>query len=113
MTDPRYIPPSDREPVCDCGAVKFTEHSSDCTIFESPDHQDLLDHAAFMDERDARQRDLIRRLAEALDDAGAYRPEICSGSDCDVCSGSCRAQNDFDRYARLVAEARGVEATNE
>ena len=101
MTDPRFIPPSDREPQCDCGAVKFTEHSSDCTIFESPDHQDLLDHASYMDERDARQRDLIRRLAEFLD-----RQELV------IVDGEYAAEIGAE-FDALVAEARGIEVGNE
>lgn len=81
MTDPRYIPPSDREP----GERLTWGH--------------LIDHAAFMDERDARQRDLIRRLAEELD----YRRGVNGCDDADDDCATCK----------LVAEARGVEATNE
>ena len=54
MTDPRFITEGDR----DEWAAYHTNDTMTCM---------LLDHAAYMDERDARQRDLIRRLAEALD----------------------------------------------
>ena len=78
MTDPRYIRPSKRTiALCD----------------------DILDHAMFMDERDARQRDLIRRLAAEL----AYRRGI---NGCDEADDDCAT-------CKLLIEARGVEATNE
>lgn len=101
MIDHRYIPPSEREHKA------LTAYSRLFAITK------LLDHAAFMDEQSVRDRDLIKRLADALDDVESYRPDPCSGGDCDVCSTWCRTQGDFDRYARLVAEARGIEADNE
>lgn len=80
MNDPRYIPPSDREDLANWRT------------------RDLVDHATFMDERDARQRGLIRRLADAIQED----LEWCEAVGRDPCS-TCK----------LLAEARGVEATNE
>jgi hypothetical protein len=57
-----------------------------------------LDHAAFMDERDARQRDLIRRLADAIQED----LEWCESVGREPC-----------RTCKLITEARGIEATNE
>lgn len=88
MSDPRFIPPSDREE--DARRAYSRLHAIN----------KLLAHAAFMDERDARQRDLIRRLADNL--------EMCI---CDV------EMNGGAHYAdmlrNLIAEARGIEAPNE
>jgi hypothetical protein len=56
----------------------------------------MYDHAAFMDERDARQRDLIRRLADEID-----------------MWVDCYPHDTPDETKDLLAEARGIEATNE
>lgn len=101
MTDPRYIPPSDREQMqnleCFCmeADIRRGWHKMACPDNDrnSRKLRQALDHAAFMDERDARQRDLIRRLAEALEE------------DC-----GCERYGPPDE---LLIEARGVEATNE
>lgn len=55
MTDPRYIPPSDREDNARRAYSRLHAINK------------LLDHAAYMDERDAGQRGLIRRLADSLE----------------------------------------------
>ena len=86
MNDPRFIPPSDREE--DARRAYSRLHAIN----------KLLDHAAFMDERDARQRDLIRRLAEAIQED----LEWCESVGREPC-----------RTCKLIAEARGIEATNE
>ena len=88
MNDPRFIPPSDREE--DARRAYSRLHAIN----------KLLAHAAFMDERDARQRDLIRRLADALDDVVQV-------------SITYTGPGGMENGARLVAEARGIEAPNE
>ena len=125
MTDPRFIPPSDREE--DARRAYSRLHAIN----------KLLDHAAFMDERDARQRDLIgnlrkvietcdqvigvckssqarqrdliRRLAEQL--SGAFTElEECAKHhryDCDL------EDKAFPKFREVLIEARGIEATNE
>ncbi len=72
------------------------------------------------DERDARQRDLIRRLADSLD--FQLDDETCSFDH----NGCCQMHGDFGigvygdsrpcymvTARELIAEARGIEATNE
>ena len=94
MTDPRFISPSNRVPVNErCPGVQC--YGSSSTYREM--YNEALDHAAFMDERDARQRDLIRRLAEAIQED----LEWCESVGREPC-----------RTCKLIAEARGIEATN-
>lgn len=90
MTDPRYIPPSDREGQ----------------VYATADERALLDHAVFMDERDAEQRDLISRLADSL-----YREyAINQTHGAKVCA---YVDALLAEALGLAPEARGVEATNE
>ncbi len=99
MTDPRFIPPSDRELSLE-SIRRFGWLPKDDARPLPPNIVAILDHAAYMDERDARQRDLIRRLAEALDSvvkAAVYYT----------------GPGAMEHAAMLVAEARGIEATNE
>lgn len=108
MTDPRFIPPSDRERMlnreCFCmdADIRRGWHKMGCPDNDrnSRKLRQVLDHAAFMDERDARQRDLIRRLADSLE----------------MCLPDVRDRGG-KRFAELlegeIVEARGVEATNE
>lgn len=96
MTDPRFIPPSDRDPDC----LGWLGNCHWDELYER-----LCRHATFMDERDARQRSLIRRLTEVVAEA---RDLDCVQCDCDderVCLPA--------RMSDLLVEARGVEATNE
>ena len=118
MTDPRFIPPSDRE--------YDRQHVLAGARPTVADYLDLSDHAAFMDERDARQRelignlrkvietceqvievgkanetrqrDLIRRLADAIQED----LEWCESVGREPC-----------RTCKLITEARGIEAPNE
>ena len=98
MTDPRYIPPSERD-------YRSDGHRSS---WDTQQKSRLLDHAVFMDERDARQRDLIKRLLEVLTcfETGELYGQV-SCNECDPCQIGNEATN------MLLAEARGVEATNE
>ena len=92
MTDPRFIPPSNRVPVNErCPGVQC--YGSSSTYREM--YNEALDHAAFMDERDARQRDLIRRLADEID-----------------MWVDCYPHDTPDETKDLLTEARGIEATN-
>lgn len=88
MNDPRYIPPSDREGQ----------------VYATADERALLDHATLMDERDARQRGLIRRLADGIrcGRTGFLVTHPANSGHCGDCE-----------MCLLVVEARGVEATNE
>ena len=88
-TDPRFIPVSERG-----------DWNLNLIVLKGGSYtggflNGMLDHAAFMDERDARQRDLIRRLADAL----AVEGDSEHGTKEEVCV--------------LLDEARGIEATNE
>lgn len=98
MTDPRYIPPSERDTLMQCSDddnMRIVEIlGGSVTAYEA----ELEAHAVFMDERDARQRGLIRRLADAIQED----LEWCEAVGRDPCS-TCK----------LLVEARGVEATNE
>lgn len=99
MTDPRFISPSDRELSLE-SIRRFGWLPKDDARPLPPNIVAILAHAAFMDERDARQRDLIRRLADALDDVVQV-------------SITYTGPGGMENGARLVAEARGIEATNE
>lgn len=102
MTDPRYIPPSDREQW-------DRQEKSRTPVWPEVRGSrltTLLDHAAFMDERDAEQRDLISRLADSL-----YREyAINQTHGAKVCA---YVDALLAEALGLAPEARGVEATNE
>lgn len=96
MSDPRFIPPSDRGSYPSPTEIEEGDLVTRCRM--------LFAHAAFMDERDARQRDLIRRLADGIrcKRTGFLITHPANSGYCGECS-----------QCQLVAEARGIEATNE
>ncbi len=116
MTDPRFIPPSDREGMTARGGSYWGDARTGY----------LLDHAAFMDERDARQRDLIRDLENTVE-ACEQVIEVGKANETrqrDLIRRLADAiQEDLEwcesvgrepcRTCKLIVEARGIEATNE
>lgn len=104
MTDPRYIPPSDRE-----AAYILAKEAAHYSIWYEGAILEVVDHATFMDERDARQRSLIRRLHSSLSEAFTLLQGCAEHHRDDL-----YLEDDvFPRLRIVMLEARGVEATNE
>ena len=127
MSDPRFISPSDRELSLE-SIRRFGWLPKDDARPLPPNIVAILAHATFMDERDARQRDLIRDLENTVEaceqvievgKANETRQRDLIRLLAEALDSVVKAAvyytgpGAMEHAAMLVAEARGIEATNE